>query len=260
VNQRAVNDQEYRGLAGVAAGQVVFAAVFVFLLLSAFHRPAPHALPVGVVAAPAIARQLQVTLDAHEPGGFGLRSYPDAARARLGVTGGHVDGALVVAPRSLRLLTAGARDTTASSMSALRGTSADQAKPQTYVSPQRIEEASVILVTGTAGRAGGQVVSQLQDRKTPVRAVAGRSNRISEMWRYHVPVLSLHGGDRLLQADAAVTAQRRRGWHVAPGPGSCSRDIRGDAAGTIFLSAHGTVPKIRCRLRTWPYGRYCPGL
>jgi hypothetical protein len=76
VNQRAVNDQEYRGLAGVAAGQVVFAAVFVFLLLSAFHRPAPHALPVGVVAAPAIARQLQVALDAHEPGGF------DCARIR----------------------------------------------------------------------------------------------------------------------------------------------------------------------------------
>ncbi len=108
MNQRTVNDQGHRGLAGFAAGQVVLAAAFVFLLLSAFHQPAPHALPVGVVATPAITRQLQAALDAHEPGGFDLRSYPDAAPARLGVTGGDVDGALVVAPGSLRLLTAGA--------------------------------------------------------------------------------------------------------------------------------------------------------
>ena len=108
MNQRAVNDQRHRGLAGVAAGQVVFAAVFVFLLLSAFHRPAPHALPVGVVATPAITRQLQIALDAHEPGGFDLRSYPDAAHARLAVIGGEADGALVAAPGGLRLLTAGA--------------------------------------------------------------------------------------------------------------------------------------------------------
>jgi len=108
VNQRTVDDQGHRGLAGLAAGQVVFAALFVFLLLSAFHQPAPHALPVGVVAAPAITGQLQVALDAHEPGGFDVRSYPDAARARLGVIDGHIDGALVVAPGNLRLLTAGA--------------------------------------------------------------------------------------------------------------------------------------------------------
>jgi hypothetical protein len=108
VNQRTVNDQGRRGLAGLAAGQVVFAAVFVFLLLSAFHQPTPHALPVGVVASPAVTRQLQVALDAHEPEGFDLRSYPDAARARLGVIDGRIDGALVVAPGSLRLLTAGA--------------------------------------------------------------------------------------------------------------------------------------------------------
>jgi hypothetical protein len=108
VNQQTVNDQGHRRLAGVAAGQVVFAAVFVFLLLSAFHQPAPHALPTGVVATPAVTRQLQAALDAHEPGEFDLRSFPDAARARLGVISGDVDGAIVVAPRDLRLLTAGA--------------------------------------------------------------------------------------------------------------------------------------------------------
>jgi hypothetical protein len=69
VNQRTAIDQGHRGLAALAAGQVVFAAVFVFLLLSAFHQPVPHALPVGVVAAPAGTRQLQIALDAHEPGG-----------------------------------------------------------------------------------------------------------------------------------------------------------------------------------------------
>ena len=148
MNQRTVNDQGYRGLAGFAAGQVVFAAVFVFLLLSAFHQPAPHALPVGVVAAPAITRQLQVALDAHEPGGFDLRSI-STAMTPADSLGSSPSGPRPASPRSscsypasvpsaqpaavARLTLPGRnfhpqRDTTASSMSALRP-SADHPVP-----------------------------------------------------------------------------------------------------------------------------------
>jgi hypothetical protein len=49
-------------------------------------------------------------------------------------------------------------------MSALRRPGADQARPQAYVSPQRTEEASPVLVTDATGGAGRQALSQLQDR------------------------------------------------------------------------------------------------
>ena len=42
MNQRTVNDQGYRGLAGFAAGQVVWSAVFVFLLLAVAGVAATH--------------------------------------------------------------------------------------------------------------------------------------------------------------------------------------------------------------------------
>ncbi|MGD0808624.1 MAG: hypothetical protein ABSA91_02770 [Acidimicrobiales bacterium] len=99
---------QWRNLLLAFIGPLVIAAVFVALLLSAFHQPIPHALPVGVVAHPAVARQLQVALDTYEPGGFDLRSYSDVAEARVGVIDGDVDASVTVAPGGLRLLTAGA--------------------------------------------------------------------------------------------------------------------------------------------------------
>jgi hypothetical protein len=111
MKEPARTGHRYQVLVGLVAGLVLFAALFVFLLLSAYHQPTPHALPVGVAAPRTVTRQLQIALDAHQPGGFALRSYPDAAGARSGVIAGHVDGALLVGPSGLRLLTAGAGGT-----------------------------------------------------------------------------------------------------------------------------------------------------
>jgi hypothetical protein len=100
--------RQHQMIIGLVVGQVAFAALFVFLLLSAFHEPIPHALPVGVVAPKAVTQKLQEALDAHEPGAFNLRSYPNAGGARLGVLDGQVDGALLLRSGGLTLLSAGA--------------------------------------------------------------------------------------------------------------------------------------------------------
>jgi hypothetical protein len=98
----------HQAVIGLVVGQVVFAALFVFLLLSAYHQPTPHALPVGVAAPQAATLKLQSALDAYEPGGFDLRSYANDAQARSGVVDGYVDGALLIRPGRLVLLSAGA--------------------------------------------------------------------------------------------------------------------------------------------------------
>ncbi len=95
-----------RSSAAFVAAVVVFAAVFVFVLLSAYHRPEPHGLPVGVVASAAATQRLRVGVDDVDRGGFDLRSYPNLARARSAIEDRAVDGALIVTPDGLRLLTA----------------------------------------------------------------------------------------------------------------------------------------------------------
>lgn len=108
MNEPARIGNQYQVVVGLVVGQVVFASLFIFLLLSAYHQPTPHALSVGVAASPAVTEKLQVALDSHEPHGFDLRSYPTAGQARLGVIDGQVEGALLVDPGNLSLLTAGA--------------------------------------------------------------------------------------------------------------------------------------------------------
>jgi hypothetical protein len=103
--------RRYRVHFSFVAAFVAFAAVFVTVGLSAFHRPTPHGLPVGVVAPAPVTRQLQGALDAHVPGGFDLRAYDNAADARTGITSRQLDGALVAEPSGLRLMLAGAGGT-----------------------------------------------------------------------------------------------------------------------------------------------------
>ena len=86
MNEIATLGNQHHVVVGLVVGQVVFATLFVCLLLSAYHQPTPHELPVGVAASPAITQKLQVALDSHEPGGFDLRPYPTAGQARLGDT------------------------------------------------------------------------------------------------------------------------------------------------------------------------------
>ena len=95
---------QYRALAGFIVASAVFVAVFVALTLSAFHRPTPHDLPVGIVGSAAVTRQVEHALDRAAPGAFGFRSYGSAASATTGIGQREVDGALVASGPNLRLL------------------------------------------------------------------------------------------------------------------------------------------------------------
>ena len=94
----------YRALASFVVASAVFVAVFVALTLSAFHRPTPHELPVGIVGSAAVTRQVEDALDGAAPGAFRFRSYPSGASATTGIAQRQVDGALVVSGAGLRLL------------------------------------------------------------------------------------------------------------------------------------------------------------
>jgi hypothetical protein len=71
---------------------------------SAFHKPTPHHLPVGVVASAAATSRVEGTLDSAMPGAFSFRSYDTEASAVSGIAQREVDGAVVVSGANLRLL------------------------------------------------------------------------------------------------------------------------------------------------------------
>jgi hypothetical protein len=89
----------------------VFATTFVAIALAGFHQPTPHGIPVGIVAPRPVARTIAARLDAHRPGAFALRVLPTEPRARLAIEHRRIDGAIIVLPRALDLLTAGAGGT-----------------------------------------------------------------------------------------------------------------------------------------------------
>src|ERR1700689_5568028 len=95
---------QYRALAGFLVASAVFVAIFVALTLSAFHKPAPHDLPVGIVGSGAVTRQVEHALDSAAPGAFRFRSYPSQAGATAGIAQREVDGALLASGANLRLL------------------------------------------------------------------------------------------------------------------------------------------------------------
>jgi len=95
---------QYRALAGFLVASAVFVAIFVALTLSAFHKPTPHDLPVGIVGPAAVTRQVEHALDSAAPGAFRFRSYHSQAGATAGIAQREVDGALVASGANLRLL------------------------------------------------------------------------------------------------------------------------------------------------------------
>jgi hypothetical protein len=106
--------RHYRAHLAVTLGNAAFAAIFLAIVLSGFHQPTPHQLPVGIVAAaPAApaAQTLEHGLDARLPGAFDLRPVADVARARADLRRGDIDGAVVVEPQRIDLLTAEAGGT-----------------------------------------------------------------------------------------------------------------------------------------------------
>jgi nucleotide-binding universal stress UspA family protein len=96
----------FRPHAGYIAAIVLFAAVFVSLVLSAFHAPKPYGLAVGIVAPASVTKQVEEGLDGAAPGGFDLRAYSSEAAARTAIVQGAVYGALIDSSGRPQLLVA----------------------------------------------------------------------------------------------------------------------------------------------------------
>ena len=99
----------FRPHIGYVAAAVLFAAVFASLVLSAFHAPKPHGVPVAIVAPASATLQVEHALDGAVPGGFDLQAYPSEAAARTAITRGAVYGALIDSSGQPRLLVAQAQ-------------------------------------------------------------------------------------------------------------------------------------------------------
>ena len=95
---------QFRALAAFIVASAAFVAIFVTVAVSAFHKPTPHDVPVGIVASAAVTAQVEHGLDSAAPGGFSFRSYPNAASATTGIAQRQVDGALVASAANMRLL------------------------------------------------------------------------------------------------------------------------------------------------------------
>jgi hypothetical protein len=91
---------------GIIVGTVLFAAVFVAVVVGAFHAPSPHGLPVGIVAPAAVTGQVEEGLGQAVPGEFELRIYASEAAAQAAIAHNELDGALIDAGGSPRLLVA----------------------------------------------------------------------------------------------------------------------------------------------------------
>jgi nucleotide-binding universal stress UspA family protein len=101
----------YRAHVGFILANAAFAAIFVALVLGAFHAPAPHNVPVGIVAPASVTGQVEDALDRGSQNAFDLQAYPSESGARTAISRHDIDGALVVSGRNLRLLIAQAGGT-----------------------------------------------------------------------------------------------------------------------------------------------------
>ncbi len=101
----------FRPHTGFVAVNALFAAVFVALVLSAFHAPSPHGLPVGIVAPATVTGQVEESLANAAPGAFSLQVYESEGAARSGIAHGTIDGALIDSAGQPRLLVARAAGT-----------------------------------------------------------------------------------------------------------------------------------------------------
>jgi hypothetical protein len=89
----------------LALGLILLVAT-TLLFVEAFHAPAPHNVPVGIVGAPRQAVPVRDALDRAFPGGFSVGAFDDVADARRAVTHAQIFGALAPAGDGYRGLTA----------------------------------------------------------------------------------------------------------------------------------------------------------
>ncbi len=59
--------RRYRMHLAVILANAAFAAIFLTVALSGFHHPAPHDVPLGIVAPAPVAHEIKANLDAHVP-------------------------------------------------------------------------------------------------------------------------------------------------------------------------------------------------
>ncbi|MBO0819620.1 MAG: hypothetical protein J2P26_02085 [Nocardiopsaceae bacterium] len=97
----------------IAIGALVFAFCFGWSFLAAFHAPAPHNVPVGVVAPAPQAQQLGTMLNAHVPGGLSLHPYATPDAAREAVLHRSVEGAFVAGPHPVLMVASAGGNATA---------------------------------------------------------------------------------------------------------------------------------------------------
>ena len=96
---------------GFVVAAALFAATFLALVLSEFHAPSPHGVPVGIVAPASVTGQVEEALGNAIPGGFNLHIYGSEAVAQAAIAHNEMAGALIAAPGGLRLLEAPAGGT-----------------------------------------------------------------------------------------------------------------------------------------------------
>jgi hypothetical protein len=90
--------------------------VFVSVYLSAFHRPQPHNMPLGVVGSAVQATQVTDGLAAKAPGSFAITRYNGTAAAVSAIRHRDIYGALDLSGSTPRLLYAGANGPSVQSM------------------------------------------------------------------------------------------------------------------------------------------------
>jgi hypothetical protein len=95
-------------IAVAAVGLTLISMLFVGSFVGALHDPVPHRLPVGVVAPPAAARELNAAFARHAPGAFAVTAYPTVTAARHAILDRDTDGVLLPGHGQQRLLIAGA--------------------------------------------------------------------------------------------------------------------------------------------------------
>jgi hypothetical protein len=93
---------------GAATGMTLASMLIVGSFAGALHQPAPHWLPVAVVAPAGQAGGLSAALGWQAPGAFDVQRYRTEHAAREAILNRDVDAALVPGPAQQRLLMAGA--------------------------------------------------------------------------------------------------------------------------------------------------------
>jgi hypothetical protein len=137
-----------RRLVGIAAGALIFCFSFGWSFLAAFHAPAPHQVPLGVVAPAAEAHQLSAMLDAHVPGGLSLHTYASVAAAREAVVQRAVDGAFIAGAHPVLLVASAGGSATAQFLETTFGSVASAAGL-----PLRVSDVVPLPASNSAGLA-----------------------------------------------------------------------------------------------------------